>query len=438
MSSPGSKMERRIESDNIDHVYVEFADMNGISRSKQIAADYFLEQWKSGFPMNMLVLVQTARNQVPNNSGYGADIDYADGKVVPDPQTYKKLPWRDDAAKVHCHFRYEEEPVAGVPRTVLKDVVSSINSRFPGLDFYAGSELEFFLLSQEKDTYQPATTDNNECFSWATESLSPFYNKLAEWAPQYGIDLHSLQHEHAAGQLEITFDYGRALEQADTTFDFKRLVKQTAQLTGYNATFMAKPYTEWAGSGYHLHISAYDGDENMFDSENPRSRLSTFGRHFVGGVLKHAKAIAALSTPSPNAFKRYDPDGFAPYAAAWGLDNRMAALRVPSGTPRIENRIPSADANPYIVIAATLAAGADGIERELDPGEPWEGNPAGEAPTLPRSLPMALAELQDDKVMCELLGSEFVNAYTASKRAECKAYKDVVTAWERQQYVDPF
>jgi glutamine synthetase len=436
MTDPSAEMERRIESDDIDHVFVEFADVNGIARSKQLTADYFLDAWEDGITMNLLLLVQTPRNDVPEGSGYGAEVDYADGRLLAAPSTYQQLPWRDDAARVLADFHYQGQAVGGAPRVALQRVLGRLDDAVPELDFYAGSELEFYLLQDGETDYEPATSHKHECVSWATEAVAPFYDKLAEWAPEYGIDLHSLQHEHGAGQLEVLFEYGSVLEQADTTFDFRRLVKQTALLTDYQATFMAKPYGDREGSGYHLHVSAFDDDgENAFAPEGDEG-LSERGRHFVGGLLEHADALAGLCTPNPNAFKRYDPDGFAPYAAAWGLDNRMTALRVPNGVPRIENRIPSADANPYIVMAATLAAGLDGLQRELDPGEPWTGNPAGDAPTLPQSMPEALSALQADDVLTDHLGDELVRAYTATKREELAAYRRTVTPWEREQYVE--
>lgn len=435
MTDPASEMEQRIEQGDIDHVFVEFADVNGISRSKQITADHFLDAWESGFAMNLLVLVQTPRNDVPEDSGYGAEVDYADGVLHPDPTTFRPLPWRDDAARVICELYYEGDPVGGSSRYALGRVLDRIEST--PLDFAVGSELEFYLLEEDEagSDYVPATSHKHECVSWATEAVAPFYDRLVEWAPEYGIDIHSLQHEHGAGQLEVLFDHGEVLSQADRTFDFRRLVERTAQLTGYRATFMAKPFAEYEGSGYHLHVSAWRDGENAFAPDG-EGGLSPAGRHFVGGLLDHAPALAALCTPNPNAFKRYDPEGFAPYAAAWGLDNRMTALRVPNGTPRVENRIPSADANPYLVIAATLAAGLDGLERELDPGDPYVGNPSGDAPTLPQSLPEALSALRDDEVLVDALGEELVRAYAATKAAEREAYRTTVTPWEREQYVE--
>jgi glutamine synthetase len=433
-SDDGTEMERRIESADVDHVFVEFGDINGISRSKQVRADYFLDNWRDGFPMNLLLLVQTPRSEVPTGSGFGAEIDYGDGTVHPDPSTFRRLPWRDDAARVICDLHYDGEPVAAAPRTVLRSVLSRLEAAFD-YRWYLGSELEFYLLDPADGGYEPATDHKHECITWATEAVAPFYDRLTDYADDYGVDLTSLQHEHGPGQLEVLFDYGRPLSQADTTFDFKRLVKRTARLVDQRATFMAKPFGDREGSGYHLHVSAFDGDENVFAPADDGA-LSTFGRHFVGGVLAHADALTAVGAPTLNAFKRFDPDGFAPYTASWGADNRMTGIRVPRGTPRIENRMPSAGANPYLVAAATLAAGYDGLRRELDPGDPIEGDPTGAAPRLPGSPEAALRALEADSKLTDLLGEDLVRAYTASKRRELESFRETVTDWERTQYVE--
>jgi glutamine synthetase len=426
----GTDMERRIESADIDHVFIEFPDINSISRSKQISADYFLDSWRSGFRMNLLLLVQTPRSDVPSGSGYGEEINFGDGIVHPDPATFRVLPWRDDAARVICDIEYQGEPVLGAPRSVLKRVREKCDFPF---DITVGSELEFFLLDSTEDGYEPATSHKHECVSWATEEVTPFYDRLTKWADSYGVDITSLQHEHGAGQLEILFDHGSMLSQADTTFDFKRLVKQTARAGDQYATFMAKPFGDRAGSGYHLHIGAFEGNENAFADDG---RLSTTARHFVGGLLEHADALSAVGTPTLNAFKRYQPGSFAPYTASWGLDNRMTAIRIPPRTPRIENRIASADANPYLVIASTLAAGMHGIREEIDPGDPLDGDPADHAPLLPQSPELALRALQRDSTMNEMLGEEFIREYTASKQCQMEKFRSTVTPWEREQYVE--
>ncbi|QIO24812.1 glutamine synthetase family protein [Haloarcula sp. JP-L23] len=432
MTEPNATaMQQRIEEESIEHVLVEFADVNGISRSKTVAADYFLDSWEDGFPINLLLLFQTPRNSLPTGSGYGEEIEYGDGTLHPDPSTFRVLPWRQNTARVICDIEYESEPVVASPRNVLKRVLNNCDLV---LDFYVGSELEFYLLDSMEGEYEPATTDQHECVSWATEEVSPFYDRLSEWADAYGVDLTSLQHEHGAGQLEILFDYGTPLAQADTTFDFKRVVKQAASACDQWATFMAKPFGDRAGSGYHLHVSAFDGDENAFTTRG--EGLSDEGKYFLGGLLAHADSLAAFQTPTLNAFKRYDPEGFAPYTASWGFDNRMVSLRIPQGTTRIENRIGSADANPYLVIASTLAAGIDGIRKQIVPDDPVTGNPAGERPLLPQTPEAALQALEENEVFGEMLGDRLVQAYVASKRRELQDFNESVTEWEREQYLE--
>lgn len=197
---------------------------------------------------------------------------------------------------------------------------------------------------------------------------------------------------------------------------------------------MAKPFGDESGSGYHLHVSAQRDGENAFD--NGDGGLSETGRRFVGGLLEHADALTAVGTPTRNGFKRFHPGGFAPYTATWGYDNRMTAVRVPGGYTRIENRIAAASANPYLLVAATLAAGIDGVERELDPGAPTERKPGADAPVLPQSPSEALDALATDDRLAEVLGRDVVDAYVSTRRRDLAAFDDHVTDWERERYVD--
>ncbi|MFC4248766.1 glutamine synthetase family protein [Natribaculum luteum] len=428
--SSGTEMERQIDELGIDHVFVEFPDINGISRSKQLSAEKFLSTWETGPTMNLAVLVQTPRNEVPEGSGLAEEIGFADGRLRPLPETFRPLPWRKNAARVLCDLEYRGEPVAAAPRQVLNRL---LDEHGLGIDLFVGSELEFYLLEATDGGYAPVTDDKHECVSWATEEVGPFYEALSKLGEQYGVPLESLQHEHGPGQLEVLFDYGDPLSQADRTFDFKRLVKQTARLSDRYATFMAKPFADESGSGYHLHVSGFEGEENAFADGDT---LSDMGQYFVGGLMEHAPALAAIGTPTLNGFKRYVPDGFVPCTASWGYDNRQTAVRIPSGIVRVESRIGSADANPYLVIAATLAAGIDGVRNELEPGDPVEGNPAGQRTPLPRSPSQALAALEADTALRELLGEDVIQAYLASKRQELQSFWSTVTQWERDQYVE--
>lgn len=416
--------------EEVEHVYLEFCDLNGLSRSKQVTIDHFRDGWEDGFPVNMLVLVQTPRNHVPVGTGYGEEIGYGDGVLRPIPSTVKRIPWRAAAVRVLCDLEYAGERVGAVPRIALERVLASNDH---GLDLFAGSELEFSVLRPGEDR-QPVTAHKHEWISWATEEVTPFYERLAEWGRAYDVPVQSIEHEHGPGQFEVLFEYDSPLESADRTFDFKRLVKRAAKDDGGLATFMAKPFAGESGNGYHLHVSADRDGENAFGSDD--GELSETGRSFVAGVLDHADALTAFQAPTLNAFKRFSPDGFAPDTASWGFDNRMASIRIPSGTPRIENRIPSADANPYLVIATTVAAGLDGVERSLEPPPVSEGNPAGERPQLPRSPEVALRALETNDVLNDRLGEDLVGAYVANTRRGLEAFRDDVTEWERAQYME--
>lgn len=427
-------MESRIKSENIDRIFVEFPDINGISRSKQIHAKYFLKNHDSGFPMNLLLLVQTPRNEVPENSGLGKEINFGDGKVHPDNSTFRTLPWRENVASVIADFTHGGSDVAAAPRTVLQSVISSINREFDH-EIFLGSELEFYLLEDSEGKYAPVTDNKHECVTLEMEALTPFYDELAAYADSLGIDLTVFHHEHGPGQLEVLFEYGSPLAQADTAFRFKRMVKRTARSQNLRATFMTKPFGDHEGSGYHLHVSAFNNG-NVFADDSGEA-LSELGRHFVGGLIEHADAVAAFGTPTLNGFKRYESGSFAPNETSWGYDDRLASIRIPSGTTRIENRISGAAANPYLISAATLAAGYDGIRRQIDPGSPRRNSNGDSNGPLPRSLPEALEALETNKIMSEFLSEDLIRAYTASKRCELQSFKETVTDWERQQYVDP-
>jgi glutamine synthetase len=453
MADTDAQMESMVQADDINHVFIEFPDLNGLSRSKQLDIDYFLESWKDGFTMNLALLTQTPRSDVVEGSKYGDEIDYADALIHPDPRTSRRVPWRDDAVRVICDFEFQGQPVPGAPRTVLQSVVQQVDSF--GLEASVGSELECFLLESVGDEgnrngngrtesgpgnrigtrYVPATSDKHENLTRATEEVSPFYDRVYDWASAFGLDLTTVHHEFGAGQIEILFKHGNPLGQADRTFRFKELVKQAAVACDQHATFMAKPFTDRAGSGYHLHVSLFDDGENVLEGAD--GTLSERGRHFVGGLLEHADALAALGTPNLNGFKRYQPGTFAPYSASWGYGNRMTAIRVPGhGTPRVENRISSADANPYLVIAATLAAGLHGLEAELEPPTPSEGDPSDSRPTLPQSPREAIDRLKADDVLTAYLGEDVVSEYAAQKRHEIEMFYRQTTAWERDEYIE--
>ncbi len=429
-----------LDDDDLSHVFVEFADMNGLSRSKQVAADHFRSRIEAGFSMNLAHVTQTPRSDVVEGSKYGAPVEWADGTLYPDLDTLRRVPWREDAARVICEFEFEGTPVEGVPRRALRRVVDDATAR--GFDPTVGNELEFYLLEPAEGGYEPVTNDKHENLTRAAEAMAPFYDRVYDWAPAFGLDPTAAHHEFGAGQFEIAFEPGPPVEQADRTFRFKELVKQAADVDGHEATFMAKPFTDRSGSGYHLHVSLFEDGANVLEAAEGSAtgasgELSRRGEHFVGGLVEHAPALTALGTPNLNGYKRHQPGTFAPHSVSWGYGTRMASIRVPAhGTTRIENRIPSADANPYLVVASTLAAGLHGIEAEIDPPAPSTGETADDRPALPSTPHDALDALARDDALAERLGPSLVSEYVLQKRQEVDEFYEETTDWERRRYVD--
>lgn len=417
---------RLVEEEGIEQVVVEFPDIDGIARSKRVDADYFLKKLGSGFSMNMLLLGVSSVTDVPEGSGLGESLNFADGTVHPIPETFRVAPWRDDTARVLCTYSFRGETAGAYTR----DLLSRVLEDGPDLDLGVGAELEFHLLREEEGDVEPLTEGSHECVTRATEAADAVHDRLRPWCDAMDVPLQVLMHEYGAGQFEVLFEHGGPMRTADRAFTFRELVKRAADREGLIGTFMAVPFTGASANGFHLHVSAFSGDDNALADGN---ELSETGRHFVGGLLEHADSLVALGCPTLNSFKRFTPGSFSPYTRSWGYNNRTAAVRVPeSGPLRVENRIPGADANPYLVVAATLAAGFHGVRDGIDPGPPVSGDAAGQRPPLEDSPEVALRALENDEVLTEALGEEFVRAYTAVKRHEREAFNDHVTDWEER------
>jgi glutamine synthetase len=425
----GDDIAETIESNGIEQVVVEFPDLDGISRSKRLEADYFVEKFDEGFSINMLLFAVSSMTDVPEGSGLGEEINFADGTLHPIADTFEMVPWRDDAARVLCSVTFRGDPAGAYTRDLLESVLDTAPDH---LDLGVGAELEFHLLDRAEGV-DTLTDGKHECVTRATDEADAVYDHLRAWCDALDVPLQVLMHEYGAGQFEVLFDYGGPMRTADRTFTFRELVKRAADEEGLTGTFMALPFTGASANGFHLHVSAFDDGENAFADGD---ELSETGAAFVGGVLEHADALVALGCPTINSFKRFTPGSFSPYTVSWGYNNRTAAVRIPeSGPVRIENRIAGADANPYLVVAATLAAGFHGVEEGLDPGDPVDGDAAGQRPPLVSSPGVALEALEDDAVLTDALGEEFVQAFTAVKRRELSVFNDHVTEWE-QRYLD--
>lgn len=375
--------------------------------------------------------------------------------MVPDMSTYRVLPWTEGdhrVARIICDaFRPDGQPFEGDPRGILRRVVQRIEAL--GYRYYTASEPEFFLFRQA-DGAKPVPHDVAGYFDFSPRDLaSEVRQDIILALEQLGIEVERGHHEVATGQHEINFRYSDAISSADTLMTFKYTVKAIAQAHDLYATFMPKPIAGINGSGMHTHQSLFDaqGKENLFYDANDSYHLSPLAYNFLAGQLSHARGLAAVVAPTVNSYKRLVPGYEAPVNICWGQINRSALIRIPRYTKgrekstRMELRCPDPSANPYLMLAAMLAAGLDGVERKLNAPAPIEESSYEMTDTmmeergigvLPGSLGDALAELEKDSVVRDALGDYGYQAFVRAKRREWDEYRLQVSQWEWNRYFE--
>ena len=362
----------------------------------------------------------------------------------PDPATCRLVPWYSEptAQIIHDAFDHDGSIVPFSPRSVLKRVLALFESA--GLRPIVAPELEFFLVQQSADANSPLATPSGRSGRAekarqaygidAVNEFDPLFEDIYDHCEVQKIDIDTLSHEAGAAQMEINFNHGEALELADQTFLFKRTVRQTSLDHNVHATFMAKPMQEQPGSAMHLHVSVVDieSGRNLFVNED--SSESDQFYHALAGMQRYLVAAMPLMAPYVNSYRRQSNSEDSPTNLAWGMDNRTVGLRVPMGDAanrRIENRIPGADANPYLAMAATLAALWLGLQEQRRPTR--QRKDSGEdLATLPRNLDIALDELERAKALHEALGEDFIKLFIEVKRGEAEAFLEVISPWERE------
>jgi len=428
---------RFIEEGRIDTVELAVADSLGGLRGKRVPAEVFLATLDSGVALSsVLFVLDVTADFVPSawtNLGNG----FPDVRVVPDLETIRALPWRPGTAFVMCDCIDEErDRVEAAPRQVLTRVVAL--ARELGYEPAVGPELEFFLLDPE--TRRPRGGALPPYSLAAEPRLEPVVAEIRNQVRAAGVELEASNPEYAPGQFEVNIRHSGAVEAADATMLFRYAVKQIAAAHGLLATFMAKPFTELSGNGFHVHHSLWEGDRNAFAADSGAEPSDTC-RHFVAGLQRRIAELTLLGAPTPNAFKRRQPTSFAPINATWGLDNRTVAIRVPElggAGARVEQRDAGADANPYLVIAGQLAAGLEGVRHGLEPSPRTEGNAyeMGADEGLPGSLSEAIWRFEGSEPARRICGDILHEILLALARAELDAYGDAVTEWERDRYLE--
>jgi len=385
-----------------------------------------------------------------------ARVAESDMHLVPDVSTFAILPWLsgDEAtARLICNvFTPDGQPCMGDPRAVLARVLKRAEAM--GFTFNAGPEVEFFLLrpDAENGVIPPRPVDTASYFDHPSNMVaSGLWRQMAEALRAFGIESEAMHHEIAPGQHEMDFRYSHAMKTADNIVTFRVVLKTLAQAKGLYATFMPKPIRGIAGSGLHIHQSlAYKANgTNAFSDPGDSHGLSMIAKRFIAGQLAHARGMCAVLAPLVNSYKRLG--GYeAPVFISWGRINRSALIRIPRShapdSTRIELRCPDPSCNPYLALAVMLAAGLDGIQRELPVPESSEENLFMLAETqkrppltmLPASLDEAVNELEADPVIKEALGAHIFDRFVAAKRQEWEDYRLEVTPWELGRYLSAY
>lgn len=424
--------------EGIHTVELAVPDAAGILRGKRVPAASWPGVSADGIHMASVIYTWTPRCEIRDDDEWlDPTKGWPDMHVLPIPGELRAVPWRPGSALVLCDTRDEaggEIPVS--PRAALQRVLEKAGRM--GLEVKTGFEVEFYLL--DPDTRQPRHSDI-QCYGLARaaeyeEVLAPLRNQLIE----FGIPVEASNTEYAPGQVEVNVRYEEALRTADNAVLFRNAVKEIAAQHGYLATFMAKPDHEQSGSGVHIHHSVWRDGTNTFADDG---RLSDLGRWYLGGLQRHMAEFTLFGSPTPNSYKRRQPYSFCPQNATWGHDNRTVGLRViegPDNAVRIEQRDGSADANPYLILAAQIAAGLRGVEHQIEPGPPTDSDGYADqtAARLPATVPAAIAELEKSDLAKETFGELLVSVVTGLARNEHEFVNRRVSDVERDRYLEAF
>jgi glutamine synthetase len=440
-----SKFEDYLAQNKISEVECLVADMNGTARGKILPPKKFLKGNRSkGLRIPEEVFTLTINGRFVSDTEAVSD-SAIDIYMQPDADTIRMVPWYSEpTAQVICDaFHLDDADVLISPRGVLKRVLGLYKEK--GWKPIIAPELEFYLVKKNLDPdypLDPAVGRSGRKESGgqaygidAANDFDPIVEDIYDWCEAQELDVDTLSHEAGPAQLEINFNHGDPLELADQVFLFKRTVRQAALKHDMYATFMAKPHANEPGSSMHIHQSVVDAKTGRSVFAGKDGKPSKLFLNHIGGLQRYMAAALPMLAPNVNSYRRLVPDSDAPTNVHWAIDNRTVSLRVPSSDPsnlRVENRVPGADANPYLAFAASLAAGYLGMTEKVKPSEPVTGSAYRYAHTLPISLDEALDKLSYTKVLRQVLGELFCEAYNDVKFSEMQNFRRTISSWERE------
>jgi glutamine synthetase len=460
-----ARLHRIAEEQKLETIRLSFPDQHGILRGKTLVAAEALSLLESGCSITTTMLAKDTSHRTvfpvfTAGGGFGMKEmeGAADVLMVPDPTTFRLLPWSPTTGWLLCDIYFADgRPVPFATRHLFRKVIDRLGQR--GYDFVAGLEVEFHLFKLDdarmapEDAGQPGQPPSVSLLSHGYQYLTEQRYDLMEPALEIirrnimalGLPLRSVEVEFGPSQCEFTFTPRKGLVPADNMVLFRSAVKQIARRHGYHATFMCRPkLPNVFASGWHLHqsIAATGSGENAFMAKEAGEPLSAFGRCYLAGLLQHARASTVFSTPTINGYKRYRSYSLAPDRAIWGRDNRGVMIRVLGGAgdaaTRLENRIGEPAANPYLYMASQILSGLDGVDRKLEPPPSADTPYEAKAELLPKSLREAVFALQEDTFFRDALGSEFVDYYVHIKNAEIERFQAEVSDWEHREYFEMF
>lgn len=439
------KLEEFIRQHKITEVECLVPDMSGIARGKIIPAEKLLRILRErGMPIPESVFLQTVTGDYPDGDVMSPSL--GDVYMVPDYDTVRLVPWyKEPTAQIICDaYNGDDTPVSFSSRYILRKIIAEYEKR--GWKPVTAPELEFYLVAVNTDPdipLQPPIGRSGRQESGrqaygidAVNEFDPIFEDVYDFCEAQNVDIDTLSHEAGAAQIEVNFNHGDPIEVADQAFLFKRTAREVAMRHGVYATFMAQPMQHQPGSAMHIHQSVVDikTGKNIFANEDGSD--SKLFRNHIAGLQKYLPSAITLFAPNVNSYRRFGhKETDSPINVEWGVDNRTAGLRVPISKPenrRVENRLPGADGNPYLSLAATLACGLLGMIEGLEPSEPIKGNAYKKGAALPSHQFDAIKKFKEATALQELLGAQFARAIIAIKETEYKAYNAVISSWERE------